>query len=112
RGTSSISIDSILVRFISTDIGRKEIEDFGIVNLATPLNKFQIGKRQKTDLKKNRGLWNKIQEQKNELLKEGEAAIFKQTFSKWKECTTKSIAGIYIVKDKRQILYIGESSNI
>jgi len=107
-----IPIDNFCVRFMPTDIGRKEIEDFGIVNLATPLNKFQIGKRLKADLKKQNGLWDKVQEQKAKLLKQGEQLVFKQKFSSWFDTNPKSTAGLYIVKDKLQIIYIGESSDI
>jgi hypothetical protein len=95
-----------------TDIGRKEIEDFGIVNLATPLNKFQIGKRLKADLRNQNGLWDKVQQKKAELLKQGEQLAFKQNFSAWFDINAKSTAGLYIVKDKSQIIYIGESSDI
>lgn len=107
-----LPIDSFSVRFMPTAIGRKEIEDFGIVNLATPLNKFQIGKRLKADLKKQSGLWDEVQEQKAELLKQGEQLVFKQKFSSWFDVNAKSTAGLYIVKDETQIIYIGESSDI
>ena len=50
QALSPIPIDNFSVRYMHTAIGRKEIEDFGIVHLATPLNKFQIGKRLKTQL--------------------------------------------------------------
>ena len=107
-----IPIDSFSIRYMVTNIGRKEIEDFGIVNFATPLNKFQIGKRLKTELKKQNGLWDKVQSQKAELLKQGEEIVFKQKFSSWFDTDAKSTAGLYIVKDKTQIIYIGESSDI
>lgn len=107
-----IPIDSFSVRFMLTDIGRKEIEDFGIVNFSTPLNKFQIGKRLKTELKNQNGLWDKVQKQKAELLKQGEEIVFKQKFSSWFDTDAKSTAGLYIVKDKTKIIYIGESSDI
>src|SRR5690606_26791050 len=46
------------------------------------------------------------------LLKQGEEEVFKQTFSGWFDCNAKSTAGLYIVKDKSKIIYIGESSDI
>lgn len=107
-----VPIDTFTVRFMPTAIGRKEIEDFGIVNLATPLNKFQIGKRLKADLKIQNGLWDNVQKQKIELLKQGEEEVFKQPFSAWFDCNAESTAGLYIVKDKTKIIYIGESSDI
>lgn len=105
-------IDKFLIRFMPTAIGRKEVEDFGIVNFATPLNKFQIGKRQKIELTKQNGLWDKVQKQKEQLLQQGEQEVFKQKFSSWFDCNPKSVAGLYIVKHKMEIIYIGESSDI
>ena len=107
-----IPIDNFSVRFMPTDIGRKEIEDFGIVNLATPLNKFQIGKRPKTVLIKQNRLWDRVQEHKIDLLSQGEEIVFKQKFSAWFDANPKSAAGLYIVKYKGEIIYIGESSDI
>lgn len=112
QGLKSIPIDNFSVRFMSTAIGRKEIEDFGIVNLATQPNKFQVGKRIKIDLIKQDGLWDKVQEQKSELLKLAEQKVFNQSFSGWFDNHVKSTAGLYIVKDKGEIIYIGESSDI
>lgn len=107
----SILIDNFSIRYIQTNIGRKEIEDFGIVNLATSLNNFQIGKRSMVLLKEN-GLWDKVQNCKDELLLEGETNIFKQKFTPWNSCKVEMTAGIYIVKHNSEIIYIGESSNI
>lgn len=39
------TIDKFIIQFIPTKLGRKEVEEFGIVNLPTKLNRFQIGKR-------------------------------------------------------------------
>ena len=107
-----IPIDNFSVRYMPTNIGRKEIEDFGIVNLATPLNKFQIGKRLKVDLKKQNGLWDSIQNHKVDLLKQGEVMVLNQKFTTWFDINPKSTAGLYIVKDKAKVIYIGESSDI
>lgn len=112
QGLKLIPIDNFSVRFMVTEIGRKEIEDFGIVNLSTQLNKFQIGKRLKIDLLKQNGLWDKIQGQKSELLKQAEQEVFNQRFANWFDNNVKSTAGLYIVKLKEKIIYIGESSDI
>lgn len=112
QGLKPIPIDNFSVQFISTEIGRKEIEDFGIVNLPTQLNKFQIGKRQKIDLIKKHGLWDKVQELKNEVLLQAENEVLNQRFMAWFDNNVKSTAGLYIVKKKEEIIYIGESSDI
>jgi predicted GIY-YIG superfamily endonuclease len=107
-----IPIDNFSIRFIPTEIGRKEIEEFGIANLSTPLNKFQKGKRLKVKLENQNGLWDKVQTQKYKLLRQGEEQLFKQSFSRWFNCNAKSTAGLYVVMDKKEIIYIGESSDI
>ena len=38
-------ISTFEARWIQTALGRKEIEEFGIVNLPATLNRFQLGKR-------------------------------------------------------------------
>ncbi len=112
RGTKIILIEDFLVRAISTEIGRKEIEEFGIANLSTELNKFQIGKRLKAEIKAYDGIWDEVQKYKEEVLLQGEIDVFKQNLSIWFNCNVKSIAGLYIVKNKEEIIYIGESSDI
>jgi len=102
-------IDSFKVQTISTEIGRKEIEEFGIVNLPTRLNGFQLGKRKKSEIADQHGLWDKVQKCKSELLQEGGEKVFKNRFPSWFELQTFSTAGLYIVKDKTdKIIYIGE----
>jgi predicted GIY-YIG superfamily endonuclease len=112
QGLTPIPIDNFSVQFMATAIGRKEIEDFGIVNLPTQLNKFQIGKRLKVDLIKKHGLWDKVQELKTELLRQAESEVLNQRFTGWFDNNVKSTAGLYIVKKKEEIIYIGESSDI
>lgn len=107
-----ISIDSFSLRILQTDIGRKEIEDFGIVNLSTPLNKFQKGKRRKFELQGYNNIWDVVQENAPKLLAQGEETVFKYDFISWYDYEVKSTAGLYIVKDRTKIIYIGESSDI
>ena len=107
------SIDKFKIQFISTKIGRKEVEEFGIVNLPTKLNSFQLGKRNKFIIGDQKGLWNEVQENFEELLKEGEIKILKSVFTNWFDTKIISKPGLYIVKDKAdKLIYIGESSDI
>ncbi len=107
------TIESFKIQFISTKIGRKEVEEFGIVNLPTKLNSFQLDKRQKFKIADQKGLWNAVQENFEELLKEGEIKVLKSAFTPWFETKIISSAGLYLVKDKTdKLIYIGESSNI
>jgi predicted GIY-YIG superfamily endonuclease len=107
------SIDKFKIQYISTNIGRKEVEEFGIVNLPTKLNSFQLDKREKFGIAGKKGLWNAVQENSVKLLEEGETRILKSTFTPWFDTKIISSAGLYIVKDKSdKLIYIGESSNI
>lgn len=109
---NTIALNEFSIRYIQTEIGRKEIEDFGIVNIATPLNKFQKGKRIKVDIEEYSGIWEEIQKQKEDLLKQGEGILFNEKYLSWFNCSPKSTAGLYVVSDNKRIIYIGESSNI
>ncbi|AIH03151.1 GIY-YIG nuclease family protein [Riemerella anatipestifer] len=107
-----LKISDFRVQVINTNIGRKEIEEFGIVNLKTTLNKFQLEKRSSFKIQKN-GFWNEVQENFNEIILEAENQIFKEKFNFWFDCDVKIVSGLYIVKNKKEeLIYIGESSNI
>lgn len=108
-----IEIDKFKIQIISTNIGRKEIEEFGIVNLPTRLNSFQHGKRKRFEIKNQNGLWEQVQSEFTDILKQGETKLFKSTFKPWFELTAISNAGLYLVKDKSdKLIYIGESSDV
>ena len=108
-----MTIDKFKIQFISTNIGRKEVEEFGIVNLPTKLNGFQLDKRKKFAIADQKGRWNAVQENFVTLLEEGETKILKSTFTSWFDTKTISLAGLYLVKDKSdKLIYIGESSDI
>jgi len=107
------TIDKFKIQFIPTSIGRKEVEEFGIVNLPTKLNSFQLGKRNKCVIADQNGLWNIVQQDVAELLKEGEIKILKSGFTNWFDINIISSAGLYLVKDKSdKLIYVGESSDV
>jgi predicted GIY-YIG superfamily endonuclease len=107
------TIDNFKIQYISTSIGRKEVEEFGIVNLPTKLNSFQLDKRKKFGIADQNGLWNSVQQNFIELIKEGESKILKSTFTNWFDTKIINSAGLYLVKDKSDdLIYIGESSDI
>jgi predicted GIY-YIG superfamily endonuclease len=107
------TIDKFKIQFISTYIGRKEVEEFGIVNLPTKLNSFQLDKRNKYVIADQNGLWDSVQENVTTLLKEGESKTLKALFTPWFDTKIISSAGLYLVKDKAdKLIYIGESSDV
>ena len=107
------TIDKFKIQFIPTSIGRKEVEEFGIVNLPTKLNGFQLYKRKRFDIANQKGLWDAVQENFAKNLKEGENEILKSTFTSWFAAKLVRSAGLYLVKDNsNKLIYIGESSDI
>lgn len=113
KGLSILPIEKFKVQHMPTQLGRKEIEEFGIVNLPTIVNSFQLGKRGSYMICCHSGLWNEVQSFKGELLGEGEKEILKQKFQKWFENNVPLIAGLYLVQNKAgELIYIGESSDI
>jgi predicted GIY-YIG superfamily endonuclease len=108
------SIGEFGVQCIETNIGRKEVEEFGIVNLPTTLNKFQLGKRAMVAPANTCALWTDIQIRNEELLIEGENALLAQGNVPWTSASVPRCAGVYAVQDGRsgEVIYIGESSDI
>lgn len=110
---SNIPINSFKVQILQTEVGRKEIEEFGIANLSTPLNRFQMGKRELYNIIDQDGIWKKVQELKSEILSQAEQEVFNDKFTPWFDCKMEKKAGLYIVKDSSdKLIYIGESSNV
>lgn len=106
-------IESFNVKFIETQIGRKEIEEFGIVNLPTSLNKFQKNKCEKFNLINDPNYnWDKIQSSSTELLLDGEEIFFQQNSQSWFDAIVPDNKGIYMVFNNNQIIYIGETSSL
>lgn len=108
-----LSIEDFKVQLLDTDIGRKEIEEFGISNVPTLLNRFQLGKRKSIKIANQSGLWDKVQAVKSEVLLQAENEIFSRTFNPWFDRNVLEVAGLYIVRNNcNKIIYIGESSDI
>lgn len=106
------AVEDFEVRVIETAVGRKEIEDFGIVNLPANLNRFQLGKRRVFSEPAD-GLWAMAQTARDELLAQGERAIFGSPTSPWFDLIAPKGAGLYVVEHPEMgLLYIGESSSV
>jgi predicted GIY-YIG superfamily endonuclease len=109
-----LPINVFQVQYISTNIGRKEVEEFGIVNIPTNLNRFQLGKRIQALRANSSELWLEIQGKSIDLLTEGSDLFFAQNFVSWSDARIPDLAGAYSVKSNgsEKLIYIGESSSI
>lgn len=109
----NLAITDFAATVIHTQIGRKEVEEFGIVNLETPLNKFQLGKRDRVFLDTQIDDWEIIQENANSILIDGSNLILNMSSTGWYQADFPSCAGLYYVTHSTDgLIYIGESSNI
>ena len=108
-----LEINDFYIQVLIHNIGRKEIEEFGIVNLRTILNKFQKGKRKLISGNPNKGIWYEVQNNVDIILSEGETALLNVKPAKWYSADVAINAGIYYVENNIDgLIYIGESSNI
>ena len=107
-------INSFKIKFIETYIGRKELEEFGIVNLPTNLNKFQLNKCKKIDvIPDSYDDWDFVQNNYSDLLRMGEDEIFGKQSESWFDGIIPNCAGLYLVFDNSdKLIYVGESSNL
>jgi len=108
-----LEIEDFSLRTMETFFGRKEIEEFGIVNLPANLNRFQKGKRKKYIKTQDKSLWADIQAKSDELLETGSKTLSTLKYKNWDDSEPVNYAGIYIIEHpKNGVIYIGESSNV
>lgn len=110
---SKKQISDFHVQLLPNGIGRKEIEEFSIVNLPANLNRFQLGKRPTMALNAGVGLWRDIQVNSEELLLDGYKSVKRKKGGSWKDSKVLAVPGVYLVAHKTKgLVYVGESSNL
>ncbi len=108
-----LKISQFEIRTINTKIGRKELEEFGIVNVPAVLNKKQKGKRNIFKQKVDAEIWNEAQSNFHSILEQGEEKLIGLRSYNWFQAQIPSTAGLYWVENKSKgLIYIGESSDI
>lgn len=106
-------ISEFEVRCIATSLGRKEVEDFGIMNIPTPLNRFQLNKRERIPPATGDSGWRQVQARGREFLAEGEQTFLARPKSPMFEAKVPTGPGLYAVwSEERGLVYLGESSDI
>ena len=86
-------IGAFRVRYMETAVGRKEVEEFGIVNAACSLNKFQRGKRDMAAAAANSAIWSEVQRQHATIIAQGQATVLSAPFYPWVKSLAKACAG-------------------
>ncbi|MEQ8235191.1 MAG: GIY-YIG nuclease family protein [Syntrophomonadaceae bacterium] len=108
-----LSMDDFRHQHMIVSWGRKDLEEFGIVNLPAPLNKFQMEKREKYQSDYIPFLWDSVQTMRSELLSQGEERLFSLQPCLWKQADITPTPGIYAIFDTDgKLIYIGESTNV
>lgn len=107
-------ITAFTLQYMTTLLGRKEIEDFGIANIPTPLNRFQLGKRAVREPAASCEAWSRIQAASNDLLAQGEAQFWAVAPSPMLQAEVPSQPGLYALwaGTPPRVVYIGESSDL
>lgn len=110
---SNLTMDDFRCQYIPTKIGRKELEEFGIVNLPAPLNEFHKDKRDRFTPVSSSQSWEIAQENTAKLLEQGERIVLSQKPSPWKQASPPAIPGVYIIfNDREELIYIGQSTDL
>ena len=108
-----LKINDFKIREVQTNIGRKELEEFGIVNIPAILNKFQKGKRRIYSGKVDNKVWNEVQNNFIELLEQGEKELMKLNSYEWLKPKIYDKPGLYWIEHKTKgLIYIGETTNL
>jgi predicted GIY-YIG superfamily endonuclease len=112
-GSEHAAISDFDVQVMASRLGRKEMEEFGIVHLVDRLNKFQLDKRARLEAsEESKGLWDIVQAQHERLLGEGVAAVLESAWTPWFDCAPRSGPGVYLVRHKGRLIYAGESPDL
>lgn len=111
---SPCNIEEFQVQFVEIAFGRKELEEFGMVNAKTLLNKFHNRKRLLREKATQFHNWQRVQATSMQILDEGEGVLMHQSSACWESAEIPYQPGIYAVQshDLNKPLYIGESSDL
>jgi hypothetical protein len=109
-----LPIERFHAQCIETAIGRKEVEESGIVNIPCRLNKFQLGKRAVCSYPANPEMWLRTQCCHTALLEEGARAVMSSPLTRGSHATPPRAPGIYLIRMDATAapLYVGESSDL
>lgn len=109
-----IPIERFRTQWMETAIGRKEVEESGIVNIPCRLNKFQLDKRAACSHAANPELWLRTQCCHTALLAEGARAVMSSPLTRGSNAAPPHVPGIYLIRTDATAapLYVGESSDL
>jgi len=94
-------------QLMRTDLGRKELEEFGALHLRPAK-----GKRAEAVEHEDTGLWEVVQAQHARLLDEGVAAMMAMKPLSWFDCEPSTGPGLYAVVHQDRLIYVGESPDL
>jgi predicted GIY-YIG superfamily endonuclease len=112
---AGVGIDDFQIQHMDVSLGRKDLEEFGIVNVPTRLNKFRVGKRNRVSRAEIDSVWREVEMLTEELLPQGEQALLGRASAPWYSAVAPPAdLGIYLIRwsGSEEILYIGESTEL
>lgn len=108
----NLKIEDFTCQIVPTKFGRKEIEEFGIVNIPTPLNSSQLGKRSTFPITSHDDVWHRVQSLYDEWVQAGDTQLQTKPLVQWHNMEAVPQAGVYWIEHPNfGLMYIGESSN-
>ena len=106
----NLGINDFTVQVIYTKIGRKELEEFGIVNLPAILNKAHKGARKRLFGNPNEGIWGIVIENYKTLFEDGEQVLMNIKLNNWQRVIAYKSPAIYWIEHiDLGLIYIGET---
>ncbi|HEV7691554.1 MAG TPA: hypothetical protein VGO52_12050 [Hyphomonadaceae bacterium] len=103
-----VAIGEFDMALMRTDLGRKELEEFGALRLRPGK-----GKRMEAAVEhEDTGLWEVVQAQHARLLDEGVAAVMARRPVSWFDSQPSTGPGVYAVLHEDRLIYVGESPDL
>jgi predicted GIY-YIG superfamily endonuclease len=111
---AGVTIDDFQIQHMDVSIGRKDLEEFGIVNIPARLNKFRRGKRNRVTRAAIDSVWREVEVRTEELLSQGEQALLRRASAPWYGAVAPQDLGLYLIRwsGADEIFYIGESTEL
>lgn len=103
---------AITFQFMNTDLGRKEIEEFGCFHLKELNNKFHRKREFAHFNKSNEIEWDYLQDNYLNNLSEGMDDFIEIPYSPWHSIGVPKLPGVYSILHDQQIIYIGQGISL
>ena len=106
-------LSEMTLRYIPVVIGRKELEEYVIVNLGSGLNREPSANYWLSVRAGVHDFWDRIQKKAADLLNDGSSACLEAEPVRWRNRSVLSTAGVFIIRNRNdEIIRICEAANL